>query len=453
MRKLDLVMVAAVALVAACRATVDPSGDYADAQGAIREATGVEKVLRPDEPGLSTAEVERVLADGLTLAEARQLALLQNRRLRAAFFEIGVSRADYEQSGLLRNPTLGLSYLWPDGGGRERIGADLVQSLSEMWQVRFRREFAEAELREKVASVAGQAARLAYDVERAYIGLRGALAARAAVDSELQVALGARDLVRVRVERGVGRSVELSQAESRVSLALVEHQRLETAVIEQRRELASLLSLDGDPARIEPLGEEPRDELPLPQVDELLVASRARRLDLRAADLSVQRAEATVALERSRTTPEVSLGIDTEHPERGTNTPFVGGFNGSIEIPIFDQNLVQLRRAELLRDKAEEEREALRSEAEQEIRAAHASALAAERTLATLASSAAPQANRAAELARTAYEVGHATALDLLDAQARQVAVGRAVAEAQLQLARTRLELARASGGALAPRP
>ena len=453
MRKLDLVVLAGVALVAACRTTVDPSGDYAEAQVAIREATGVEKVLRPDEPGLSTVEVERVLEDGLTLAEARQLALLQNRRLRAAFFEIGVSRADYEQSGLLRNPTLGLSYLWPDGGGRERFGADLVQSVSELWQIRFRREFAEAELREKVAAVAGHAANLAYDVERAYIGLRGALAARAAVDSEIRVALGARDLVRIRVERGVGRSVELNQAESRVSLALVEHQRLESAVIEQRRELASLLSLDGDPARIEILGEDPSDVFLLPQLDELLAAAAERRLDLRAANLSVQRAEANVALERSRTTPEVSLGLDTEHPERGTNTPFVGGFNGSIEIPIFDQNLVQLRRAELLRDKAEEEREALRSEAEQEIRAAHASALAAERTLGTLSSTAAPQANRAAELARTAFEAGHATALDLLDAQARQVALQRAVVEAQAVLARSRLELARASGGALALTP
>jgi outer membrane protein TolC len=452
-RKLDLVVFAGVALVAACRATVDPSGDYTDAQVAIREATGVEHVLRPDEPGLSSAEVERVLDGGLTLAEARQLALQQNRRLRAAFFEIGVSRADYEQSGLLRNPTLGLAYLWPDGGGRERIGADLVQGLSELWQLRFRRDFAEAELREKVASVAGQAARLAYEVERTYGALASVQAARSAVESEVQLAQDALVLMQRKVDVGVARSSELPQAQARLALAKVELQRLESAGIEQRRELASLLSLDGDPARLDVIELPGASAQELPAVERVLELASNRRLDLRAADISVARAEANVALERSRTTPDVALGIEWEHPEVGTNTPYVGGFNGSIEIPIFDQNIVQLRRAELLRDAAAELRDALRGEAEQDVRAAHATALAAERTLATLVEQAVPQAERAASLARKAYEVGHATALDLLDAQARRVATEKAVVEARGALARSRLELARASGGSLAPTP
>lgn len=452
MRKPDLVLWGSLALVAACRATVDPRGDYAEAQGAIREATGVEHVLRPDEPALSAVEVEHTLADGLTLAEARQLALLQNRRLRAAFLEIGVSRADYEQSGLLRNPTLGLAYLWPDGGGRERIGADLVQGLSELWQIRFRREYAEAELREKVASVAAQAAKLAYDVERAWGALAGSLATRAAIAGELQVARDAAELVKRKVDVGMARSSELNDAQARVALAAVELARTDNATIEHRRELATLLSLDGDPARIV-LADEVAAPPSLPQVEVVLGLAADRRLDLRAADIAVARAEASVALERSRTTPDVALGVEWEHPEVGTNTPYVGGFNGSIEIPIFDQNLVQLRRAEYLRDRAAEERDALRGEAEQDVRAAHAAALAAERTLAALVDGALPQAERSATLARKAFDVGRATAFELLEAQSRRVVAEKALVEARVQLARCRLELARASGGALPATP
>jgi cobalt-zinc-cadmium efflux system outer membrane protein len=186
-----------------------------------------------------------------------------------------------------------------------------------------------------------------------------------------------------------------------------------------------------------------------PELAELLTRATAQRLDLRAAELAVARAETAVALERRRALPEVSAGLEAEHPEVGTNTPFVGGFNGSIELPIFDDGSVQVRRAELARELAAEERALLQAGAEQEVRTAHAALLAARSTLAIATSRTVPEAERALALSRTAYEMGRLTILDVLAAEAQLVAARADVASARATLALARHELVRVTGGAL----
>ena len=57
---------------------------------------------------------------------------------------LGIARADYVQAGLLENPTLGLSFLFPAGGGQTRVAADLAQSIMEIWRLSERRRAATA---------------------------------------------------------------------------------------------------------------------------------------------------------------------------------------------------------------------------------------------------------------------------------------------------------------------
>ena len=131
-------------------ATVDPTPDYELAKQEIRATTGEEVVHGPDEPVLSGEEIGTMLADGLGLDEATRLALLNNRRIQAGFLALGVARADYVQAGLLENPSLSLAFLFPDGGGRVRWTADLVGSVTEIWQIPSRQACAQAGIDQRI---------------------------------------------------------------------------------------------------------------------------------------------------------------------------------------------------------------------------------------------------------------------------------------------------------------
>ena len=97
-------------------ATVDPTPDYQRADRLIAERTGVEEVYDPEADELIAEKVDRLLSDGLTVEEAVQVALLNNRSFQASFHEIGLSRAEVVRSGLMTNPSLGLSLRFPEGG-------------------------------------------------------------------------------------------------------------------------------------------------------------------------------------------------------------------------------------------------------------------------------------------------------------------------------------------------
>jgi outer membrane protein TolC len=448
-KKVELGAVVVLALIGGCKSHVDPRADYEAAREGVAAATGVSGARLPGEALVSATEIESILDGGLTLEEARSLALRNSAQLQIAFLDVGIARADVEQSKLLRNPTLGFAYLWPDGGGRDRIGGELVQGLGELWQIRFREELANADLRAKVAAVAQVASRLLLEVERAFLDHASASESIAVADDELELAAVVLGLAEKRVAHGMAPSTEVSLARSRVAAAEFERTRLEGELIAARGRIALALSIGGDPARIEPVLPVSFQSGEAPELAELLTRATAQRLDLRAAELAVARAETAVALERRRALPEVSAGLEAEHPEVGTNTPFVGGFNGSIELPIFDDGSVQVRRAELARELAAEERALLQAGAEQEVRTAHAALLAARSTLAIATSRTVPEAERALALSRTAYEMGRLTILDVLAAEAQLVAARADVASARATLALARHELVRVTGGAL----
>src|SRR3989304_5884830 len=54
-----------------------------------------------------------MLQQELTLDEAVQIALLNNRSLQATYEELGIAQADLVQAGLLRNPPFGASFRVP----------------------------------------------------------------------------------------------------------------------------------------------------------------------------------------------------------------------------------------------------------------------------------------------------------------------------------------------------
>lgn len=429
-----------------CTTVVDPSTDFAAARALVQGSTGIDSTLDPEASVLSADDVERVLAKGLTLDEALALALANNRRLHAGFLELGVGRADLVQAGLLKNPSLSLAFLLPSGGGRARVGADLVQSVAELWQLQEREEVARLSQDQRILDLSRFAGELIVSTKATYFEVVAAREARAVAEQNTALAQSVLAGVQRQVEVGVATKTDEGLARASLLSAELAHRRQAQAEEIGKQRLAGLLSLNMDMRGVRLL-----DALPgvdaLAGLDATLVAQGQQlRLDVRSAVLAVEAAEARVRLERSRQVPAAAVGITSERPESGSSKDFLGGLTGTIELPIFDQNQAQVSRAEYRRDALARELEALSADVAAQVRAALDRAYAARETSAFAERDVLPQAEVSATLAQRAYDLGDTTLLVVLGAQHRVLQARQDVLDARLEIARAQIEVERSVG-------
>lgn len=433
--------------------TVDPRPDYERAKQEIRATTGEKDVHDPDEAVLTGVEIRAILSDGLGLTEATRLALLNNRRLQAGFLALGVARAEYVQAGLLENPSLSLAFLFPDAGGRARWTADLVGSLSEIWQIPSRRALARAGVEQRILGLSSHAGELVAATKEAYFESVASGEARAVARTNVELARRSLEGVRRQVEEGVASRTDESLAESLALGAELSFQRSEREEVAARRRLAALLSLEDDLLSVtltDPLPEPVWQEL---ERDALVAASLNARPDLRAAERAVSAAEENVALERRRRFAGVDAGVSAERPEGGSSADFLLGPTAAVEIPIFDQNRAQVSRAEFELAERRKEYEALVAEITQEVRTALDKAEIAAKAAAFARDALVPQAERSAALAERAHELGDTTVLTLLQARRTALEARRTAVDARLEAALARIEAERAAGAPLTAGP
>lgn len=439
---------ACVAMLGAC-AAVDPRPDHAEARSLIQATTGQVDVFDPEAELLTEREIESVIADGLTLDEALRLALLNNRRLQAGFMRLGVRRAEFVQAGLLANPSLSLAFLFPSGGGRTKVQGDLIESVAEIWQLPLRRERARIELGREVLEVSRSAGELVADTKDAYFDSVAARDVRAAAAQGADLARRSLEAVRQQVQGGVATMTEENLALSSALSAELAFRRAEREDVSAKRRLAALLSLEADLLSVSL-----SDGLPDPIVteydrEELVMQARASRLDVKAAEAAVRAAETDVKSQRRRTISKLEAGLSFERPESGGTTSFLGGPAGSIELPLFDQNQAQISRAEYRRDELRKEYEALLADVSQSVRSAVDRASAAARTARFVGDELLPQAEAAAALATSAFELGDTTLLPLLESQRAALLARQARVEALLEAAKTRVDVERSAGAPL----
>ncbi len=437
------------AFAAACTTVVDPAPDFERARAAVGAAAPGVAVHDPNGAPLSAEQIDARLSGGLALDEALELALLNNRRLQAGFMELGVGHADFVQAGLISNPSLSLAFLWPSGGGRERIGLDVMQSVAELWSLRARKHAARLEQDARILELSRAAAELVVDVKEAYFDGVAAREEREAAFAALSVARETAAAVQRRVEVAVATRTELAAAQAEMRAAEFAERTTHVAESASHARLATLLALQRDLSDVEltsalPGGAE------FEGADELWVARAcSTRLDVQSADKAVERARAALELESGRRVRNAALGFTSEQPEVGSNTSFVGGVAGTLEAPVFDTNQAQIRRAQYVFAAADLERAALRTEVDAQVRAAVRRASAARDSLDALERDLAPACELAVDLARRSLELGDATVLELLDARRRQSQAQRDRVRARRELAAAQLALERSLGAPL----
>lgn len=439
-------------LAASGCATVDPRPDYELARQEIRATTGAAELYDPEGPVLSSDEIGAVLADGLGLAEATRLALLNNRRLQAGFLALGVARADFVQAGLLENPSLSLAFLFPDSGGRVRWTADLLESVAEVWRIPARQALARAGLEQRVLGLSRFAGELVAETRAAYFESVAARESRSVGRENVELARRSLAGVRRQVEEGTASKTDEGLAESQALGAELTFQRAEREEAASLRRLAALLSLEQDLLAVTLADPLPAPAWQTPEREGLVEESLGMRADIRAAERAVAAAEEQVAVERKRRFG-LGLGASAERPEAGSSSDLLVGPAATVELPIFDQNQAQVSRAEFELAERRKEREALVADVRQEVRAALDRADIASRAAGFVSQQLVPQALTAATLAEKAYELGDTTVLTLLQAQRAALEARRTEIDALLEAALSRIDLERAVGSPLGALP
>lgn len=99
---------AAVVLVLSGCASLSPDGGFATVEKATAERIGTPVQLawarQPEDLDRIAQRVDELLGKPLSMNDAVQVALLNNRGLQAAYAELGITEAEVVQAGRLPNP-------------------------------------------------------------------------------------------------------------------------------------------------------------------------------------------------------------------------------------------------------------------------------------------------------------------------------------------------------------
>jgi outer membrane protein TolC len=124
------------------------------------------KVRSEGDAAAVMARVKALLGNPLTVADAVQIALINNRGLQAAYNELGISEAQMVEASLPPPPTLSFERIVGSGGFE--IQRQIVQNVLALLTLPRRRDIAETRFRQAQVRAVDMTLRVAMDAARAY---------------------------------------------------------------------------------------------------------------------------------------------------------------------------------------------------------------------------------------------------------------------------------------------
>ena len=290
--------------------------------------------------------VAELLAKPLSVEDAVQVALMNNRGLQAGFYDLGVSEADLVQAGRLPNPRF--SMLRVHRGDDYKIEQALTFSIFSLVTMPLAMEVEKRRFARMQQQVAMDVLRLAAETRKAYFT---AVAADETVRYMRQVKVAAdagAELARRMTQAGNWSKLNQAREQGFYADAALNAARAEQTQTIAREQLTRLLGLWGAQSQFklpERLPDLPKTADDLPNVEQLAMEQRL--------DLQAMRSE-TTALAKSLGLTKATRFINALEfgPARvlegQRSDPYKYGYEVSFELPIFDWGGAKVARAEAI---------------------------------------------------------------------------------------------------------
>ena len=341
------VAAAAVAVLAGC-ASFSPDGGFASVEQTTQQRLGqdVRWARSESDRPLIDQRVQELLAQPLAMDDTVQLALLNNRGLQAAFFELGIGEADLVQAGRLANP--GFSFGRKTQGDEVEIDRGLHFNLVRLLAMPLLQEVESRRFAQTQGMAALSVLTLAAETRKAWVQAVAAQESVRYAAQVMQAAEASAELARRMLQAGNFNRLQQSREQSFYAEAALGLARAQQAQLATRERLTRLMGLWGAqtafrlPERLpERLPDLPAQARELPDIERIAIA---QRLDAQGARLAAAHTASNLGQTRStRFINVLELGLSYNTSNEGWTER---GWEIGFELPLFDWGTARVAKAE-----------------------------------------------------------------------------------------------------------
>ncbi len=316
-------LLVALSSAVACVPTIDTDG--------LRSAADT-RLSRAGTKSVASKDVKALLSRPLTADSAAQVALLNNRGLRASFEELGIAEGRLAEARRLPNPTVEGAMRF-EGEGSPELEVGAMIDLTDLLLLASRSGAANADIEAAKLFAIGHLLDVSYDTRRAFYAYQAAVQLLEVRRTVLEAFVASADLAQRLREAGNVTELELANEQSSLEQARFEVQDAELATVAAREKLNGLMGLWGNDTewRVEPrLPDIPDRELAIDTLEGTAIA--------RSLDLAISKQRFTAAAKRANFArakgfiPELKAGVSAERADEWSVGPAV-----EIEVPLFYQ--------------------------------------------------------------------------------------------------------------------
>ena len=331
--------------LSAC-ASFSPDGGFAGVEGAAKDRLDKDVKWAKTDADRDALEkrVTELLAKPLSVDDAVQIALLNNKGLQASFAELGITEAELVQAGRLPNP--GFSFGRNTRGNEVEIERGIHFNLARLLAMPLMSEVEGRRFARVQSETTQQMLSLASQTRKAWIAAVAAGETVGYMQQVRQAAEAGAELGRRMAQAGNWNKITPAREQSFYADAALNLARAERAQLAARERLTRLMGLWAMqraftlPARLPEL---PAAAQELPGVEQ---AALAQRLDVQAARLGAEQTAKSLGL--TRTTRFINvLELGFSH-NNSNEKPVQRGYEIGFELPLFDWSGARVARAEAI---------------------------------------------------------------------------------------------------------
>ncbi len=403
-----------------------------------RQRTGADLALAND---MSTA----LLRKPLTADSAAQIALANNRHLRATLEELGISQAEFALAVTPQNPSLAVSARFTSPGGRSNSEFGLTQEILDLLLISPRKKIAQRQLDQARLRVTNAVTDLNFEAREAFFMLQGDEYLLQRLKAVGEVQNTATDLAKRLQEAGNINDLDLKMQQTGSLEIELEIKKAASQVQSRHEKLNRIMGTSGTNWRVSPqLPELPGGDPSRSKLEQLALS---QRLDLAMARSKVAQSEAALNLKKkTRLIPGLKLGVDTERDADGTH---LTGPTADIEIPLFNRGRAEVAKLSAGNRQAAEEAAALENDVRSQVREAHAALVAARSAAEFAKTKLLPNQQDILRETLLHYNAMQKSNFELLTAKEREVRAERSAVETLRDYWLAHVALERAVGGRL----